>query len=70
MVAWGCGSHADGDDDGCAVVGVAAVRWWYGGDDDVDFEEMMVRVTREMVVRVAWGCDGRGEVAEIRPERW
>ncbi|GJS83546.1 integrase, catalytic region, zinc finger, CCHC-type containing protein [Tanacetum coccineum] len=51
--------------DGCAVVGVAAVWWWCGGNDDVDFEEMMVRVTREMVVRVAWGCDGRGGVAEI-----
>ncbi|GKF61297.1 hypothetical protein Tco_0181351, partial [Tanacetum coccineum] len=39
------------------------------GDDDVGFMEMMVRVTREMAVRVAGGCDGRGGVAGIRPER-
>ncbi|GJY46777.1 hypothetical protein Tco_0435840 [Tanacetum coccineum] len=66
----GCGWWCWWFGDGCVVVGVAVVRWWCGGDDDVDFEEMMVRVTREMVVRVAWGYDGRGGVAEIRPERW
>ncbi|GJR54865.1 hypothetical protein Tco_1405386 [Tanacetum coccineum] len=40
------------------------------GDDDVDFMEMMVRVMRQMVVRVTGGCNGRGRVAGIRPERW
>ncbi|GJT17808.1 hypothetical protein Tco_0876514 [Tanacetum coccineum] len=66
----GCGWWCWWFGDGYVVVGVAAVRWWCGGDDDVDLKEMMVRVTREMVVKVAWDCDGRGGVAGIRPERW
>nr|GEX40103.1 hypothetical protein [Tanacetum cinerariifolium] len=38
--------------------GVAAIRCWCGGDDDVDFVEMMVRVNREMVVMAD---DGEGD---------
>ncbi|GJZ84780.1 hypothetical protein Tco_0650119 [Tanacetum coccineum] len=47
---------ADGDGGGMLTVVVE-------GDNDVYFVEMMVRVTREMGVRVAGGCDGRGGLA-------